>query len=61
MALKIYEYGGLTYQFDDQNVPAGAIEVKQAVPQNKAVTPVNKGVEDVGSKPRGGRQRKLPS
>lgn len=58
MALREYEYGGLTYQFDDQDVPEGAVEVKQIVPQNKAYTPANKGVEDVSSKPRGGRQRK---
>lgn len=27
MALKIYELNGLTFQFDDQDVPAGALEV----------------------------------
>lgn len=30
MALKIYELNGLTFQFDDQDVPAGAVEVKPA-------------------------------
>ena len=28
MALKVYSYNGSTYQFDDQDVPAGAVEVK---------------------------------
>lgn len=28
MALKIYELNGLTFQFDDEDVPDGAVEVK---------------------------------
>lgn len=58
MALKTYSWRDSTYQFDDQDVPAGAVEVKREVPQNKQAEPANKGVEDVSSKPRGGRQRK---
>lgn len=60
MALKIYELRGLTFQFDDQDVPAGAVEVravdviqgeivpevKAVKPDNKAVTPENKAVSD---------------
>ena len=61
MALKIYELNGLTFQFDDQDVPAGAVEVKAAdvivgevvddVPEIEPVTevkadvPENKAVE----------------
>ena len=26
--LKVYEYGGLTYQFEEGTQPAGAVEVK---------------------------------
>ena len=26
--LKVYEYGGLTYQFEEGEQPAGAVEVK---------------------------------
>lgn len=41
MALKIYELNGLTFQFDDQDVPAGALEVVAAtvvdVPEIEAV------------------------
>lgn len=62
MALKIYELNGLTFQFDDQDVPAGAVEVKpvdvivgevvaddQDVPAEleKAVTPANKAVTPI--------------
>lgn len=42
MALKEYEYNGSTYQFDESNVPAGAVLVKQVEPKNKQVTPANK-------------------
>ena len=47
--MKIYEYKGRRYQFDEAEAPAGAVEVKpieaKAVeePKNKAVKPVNKG------------------
>lgn len=42
--LKIYEYGGKTYQFEEGTQPEGAVEVKEkaAEPQNKAVKPANK-------------------
>lgn len=59
MALKIYELNGLAFQFDDQDVPAGALEVIAAtvvdVPEIeapvevatevKADVPENKAVE----------------
>jgi len=51
--MKIYEYKGRRYQFDEADAPAGAVEVKsveikpvetKAVeePKNKAIKPVNK-------------------
>lgn len=47
--LKIYKMpNGRTYQFDDSNVPAGAVpvekpvEVKAEEPKDKAVKPANK-------------------
>lgn len=44
--LKIYEYGGKTYQFEEGTQPEGAVEVKlekkAAEPLNKAVKPANK-------------------
>lgn len=52
MALRIYAFNGSTYQFDDQDVPAGAVEVRPhdvirgelvpEVPEEKATTPKNK-------------------
>jgi hypothetical protein len=51
MALKIYEYNGGTYQFDDSDVPDGAVEVKASTPQNKSVKPENKAADDGRSKP----------
>lgn len=51
MALKNYEYNGGTYQFDDSDVPDGAVEVKAASPANKSVKPENKAVDDGRSKP----------
>lgn len=52
--MKIYEYKGRRYQFDEADAPAGAVEVKSVEvkpietktidePKNKAVKPVNKG------------------
>jgi hypothetical protein len=41
MALKNYEYNGSTYQFDDSDVPDGAVEVKAEKPSNKSVAPAN--------------------
>lgn len=42
--LKIYRYGGYTYQFEEGTQPEGAVEVKEkaAEPLNKAVKPANK-------------------
>lgn len=42
--LKIYKYNGATYQFDDSDVPEGAVEVKAAKPveQKAAPAPKNK-------------------
>lgn len=57
MALKNYEYNGGTYQFDDSDVPAGAVEVKAGKPANKSVTPTNKAVDDGDSKPAVNRKR----
>lgn len=51
MALKNYEYNGGTYQFDDSEVPHGAVEVKAAAPSNKSVKPENKAAVDGRSKP----------
>ena len=51
MALKIYEYNGGTYQFDDSDVPDGATEAKAEKPSNKSATPTNKAVDDGDSKP----------
>ena len=42
MALKEYEYRGSTYQFDDADVPDGAVLVKQVEPKNKQGKPANK-------------------
>lgn len=40
--LKIYEYGGRTFQFEEGRQPEGAVEVKKAEPKNKAIKPANK-------------------
>lgn len=41
--LKQYIYNGKQYQFEDNDVPEGAAELKKAVePSNKAVKPANK-------------------
>lgn len=51
--MKIYEYKGRRYQFNEADVPEGAVEVKPMVPKtveakaieepkNKAIKPVNK-------------------
>lgn len=44
MALKEYEYKGSTYQFDDGDVPKGAVLVatKAREPQNKSRQPKSK-------------------
>lgn len=52
--LKIYEYNGKTYQFEEGEQPAGAVEVEvkaKAVepPKKEAPKPANK-VRKVGSK-----------
>lgn len=57
MALKNYEYNGATYQFDDSDVPDGAVEVKASKPENKSVTPENKAVDGGDSKPAVNRKR----
>ncbi len=40
--LKIYEYNGYTFQFEEGKQPVGAIEVKQARTANKSRTTRNK-------------------
>ena len=43
--LKIYEYGGYTYQFEEGTQPEGAVEVKEKAAEplmNKVVKPANK-------------------
>lgn len=40
--LKIYEYNGLTFQWEEGEQPEGAVEVKQAAPVTKEVKPTNK-------------------
>ena len=40
--LKIYEYNGFTFQFEEGTQPEGAVEVKQAATQNKEAKPANK-------------------
>jgi hypothetical protein len=57
MALKNYEHNGSTYQFDDSDVPDGAVEVKAEKPANKSVAPENKAVDDGANKPAAGRRR----
>lgn len=57
MALKNYEYNGGTYQFDDEAVPAGAVEVKAEKPVNKSVAPENKAVDNGAPKPPASRKR----
>lgn len=57
MALKNYEYNGGTYQFDDSDVPDGAVEVKAERPSNKSATPTNKAVDDGDTKPAASRKR----
>ena len=42
MALKIYELNGSTFQFDEDDVPVGAVEVKSVAPANKQARPANK-------------------
>ena len=51
MALKNYEFNGATYQFDDSDVPDGAVEVKAEKPSNKSVTPADKAADSGRSKP----------
>lgn len=51
MALKNYEYNGATFQFDDSDVPDGAVEVKASKPENKSATPENKAVDGGDPKP----------
>ena len=36
--MKIYEYGGKRWWFEEGKHPEGAVEVKQAEPKNKART-----------------------
>lgn len=57
MALKNYEYNDGTYQFDDSDVPDGAVEIKSERPANKSATPSNKAVDDGDSKPAANRKR----
>ena len=58
MALKVYEFNGGTYQFDDSDVPAGAVEVKAEAPANKSVSaPENKAVGHDASKPAAARRK----
>ena len=48
--MKVYEYKGRRYQFDEADAPAGAVEVKPetvetktiAEPKTKVVKPANK-------------------
>lgn len=40
--LKIYKLNGYTFQFEEGQQPAGAVEVKQAKTANKARTAQNK-------------------
>lgn len=47
MAIKVYKVGALTFQFEEGEQPAGAIEVKEKAekaekPANKAKTAKNK-------------------
>lgn len=49
--MKIYEYKGHTFQFDDNDVPDGAIELKAHTPLNKQRKPADKAVKNDNSKP----------
>ena len=49
--LKIYEYNGRTYQFEEGEQPAGAVEVKAVEPLKKeAPKPANKARKQVTTK-----------
>lgn len=50
--LKVYEYRGATYQFDDSDVPDGAVEVKAVKPAEKkaAAAPKNKATKPSSNK-----------
>jgi hypothetical protein len=36
--MKLYEWNGKLWQFDEKDAPEGAVEVKQGKPKNKART-----------------------
>jgi hypothetical protein len=40
--LKIYEFGGLLYQFEEGTQPAGAVEAKKPTAPAKSRKPANK-------------------
>ncbi len=40
--LKIYEYNGYMFQYEEGTQPKGAVEVKQAKTANKQAKPTNK-------------------
>ena len=39
---QIYEFGGLTYQFEEDTQPAGAVEAKKPTAPAKSRKPANK-------------------
>jgi hypothetical protein len=45
MALKVYTYGDRDFQFDDSDVPKGAVLKEAVAPKNKARKADNKSVE----------------
>lgn len=50
--LKLYKYNGGTFQFDDSDVPEGAVEFKAPKPVEKkaAPAPKNKAVKATANK-----------
>lgn len=40
--LKLYEYNGYTFQYEEGTQPEGAVEVKQAKAATKQAKPANK-------------------
>lgn len=40
--LKIYEYNGYTFQYEEGKQPEGAVEVKQRTVQNKEAKPATR-------------------
>ena len=40
--LKLYEYNGFTFQFEEGKQPDGAVEIKQRIVKDKEAKPANR-------------------